>query len=180
MTLTEISLPALSHWITFRNSILLCFSILKQGNNTNLFFINFSEMYGQKHRVKSKVSLLFIILSITETIMEKQNTTVLTEVTKHSHSSGNTFKCYSSAFLFFPFGSCLKGWYNSPVSKLKKKISCLKISRQSKQKKKFYKHTNSLWWFCLKARFLFEHTKNQSWKTSPYCKCRIQNFTLQG
>lgn len=69
----------------------LRFSILKQGNNTNLFFINFSEMYGQKHRVKSKVSLLFIILSITETIMEKQNTTVLTEVTKHSHSSGNTF-----------------------------------------------------------------------------------------
>lgn len=69
----------------------LRFSILKQGNNTNLFFINSSEMYGQKHRVKSKVSLLFIILSIPETIMEKQNTMVLTEVTKHSHSSGNTF-----------------------------------------------------------------------------------------
>lgn len=31
---------------------------------------------------KSKVLLLFIILSITETIREKQNTVILTEVTK--------------------------------------------------------------------------------------------------
>lgn len=32
----------------------LCFSILKQGNNTHLFFITFSEMYGQKQCVRAK------------------------------------------------------------------------------------------------------------------------------